>query len=72
VLEHPEAVITVLSEEHAVLDVSACERPPRVGDRLRIVPNHVCPVSNLVDEVHVHRRGSLHGVWPVAARGTTR
>lgn len=72
VLEHPEAVITVLSEEHAVLDVSACERPPRVGDRLRIVPNHVCPVSNLVDEVHVHRRGSLHGTWPVVARGTTR
>ena len=72
VLEHPEAVISALSEEHGVLDVSACEHPPRVGDRVRIVPNHVCPVSNLVDEVFVHRRGSLHGAWPVAARGTTR
>ncbi len=72
VLEHPEAVITALSEEHGVLDVSACERPPRVGDRVRIVPNHVCPVSNLVDAVAVQRGGSLHGVWPVAARGTTR
>ena len=71
VLEHPEAVITALSEEHGVLDVSRCERPPRVGDRLRIVPNHACPVSNLHDEVYVHRGGALHGAWPVAARGTT-
>jgi D-serine deaminase-like pyridoxal phosphate-dependent protein len=72
VLEHPEAVITALSEEHGVLDVSRCERPPRVGDRVRIVPNHVCPVSNLHDLVYVHRGGAVHGAWPVAARGTTR
>lgn len=72
VLEHPEAVIRTLSEEHAVLDVRVCERPPRVGDRLRIVPNHVCPVSNLDDHVHVHRAGDLVGRWPVWARGTTR
>ena len=71
VLEHPEAVITALSEEHGVLDVSRCTHPPRIGDRLRIVPNHVCPVSNLHDRVYVHRAGALHGVWPVAARGTT-
>lgn len=71
VLEHPEAVITALSEEHGVLDVPRCEHAPRIGDRLRIVPNHVCPVSNLHDHVHVHRGGALYGAWPVVARGTT-
>ena len=69
ILEYPEAVIRELSEEHGVVDFGACERAPRIGERLRIVPNHVCPVSNLVDEVHLHRDGSLLGPYRVAARG---
>jgi len=72
VLEYPEAVIVALSEEHAVLDVSRCATGPRIGERLRIVPNHVCPVSNLDDHVYVQRGGHLLGRWPVWARGTTR
>ena len=69
ILEYPEAVIRELSEEHGVVDFGACERAPRTGERLRIVPNHVCPVSNLVDEVHLHRDGRLLGTCRVAARG---
>lgn len=72
ILEHPEAVIAQLSEEHGVVDVSACARRPSIGDRLRIVPNHVCPVSNLFDDVHLHRDGVLEAVVPVAARGKVR
>lgn len=72
ILEHPEAVIAQLSEEHGVVDVSACARRPSIGDRLRIVPNHVCPVSNLFDEVHLHSDGVLEAVVPVAARGKVR
>ena len=69
VLEYPEAVITELSEEHGVVDLSDCTVRPALGERLRIVPNHVCPVSNLVDEVVLHRRGVVEAVTPVAARG---
>jgi D-serine deaminase-like pyridoxal phosphate-dependent protein len=69
VLEYPEAVISELSEEHAVVDLSACSERPEVGERLRVVPNHVCPVSNLVDEVVLHRRGVVEAVTAVAARG---
>jgi D-serine deaminase-like pyridoxal phosphate-dependent protein len=72
VVEHPDAEITSLSEEHGVLDVSRCGRPPAIGDRLRIVPNHVCPVSNLDDRVIAQRGGRIEAVWPVWARGTTR
>jgi len=72
ILEHSEAVIAELSEEHGVVDVSACERRPSIGDRVRIVPNHVCPVSNLFDEVHLHRDGVFEAVVPVAARGKVR
>lgn len=69
VLEYPEAVITFLSEEHAVVDFSACAERPRIGERLRVVPNHVCPVSNLVDEVVLHRSGVVEATVEVAARG---
>ncbi len=72
VLEYPAAVITALSEEHGVVDVSRCELPPRVGERLRVVPNHVCPVSNLVDDVIAQRGGRIEAIWPVWARGATR
>jgi D-serine deaminase-like pyridoxal phosphate-dependent protein len=71
-VDHPGAIITSLSEEHAVVDVSEVERRPAIGDVVRIVPNHACPVSNLHDVVYAHRGGALEGAWPVAARGTTR
>ena len=51
VVEHPEAVITKLSEEHAQVDVSRCSRRPRVGERVRVIPNHICPCINLQDSV---------------------
>lgn len=69
IVELPDALISDLSEEHGVLDLSACRDSPKVGDRLRIVPNHVCPVSNLVDEVVLHRDGLVQARLPVAARG---
>ena len=69
ILEYPDAVIRELSEEHGVVDFGACASRPKIGDRLRVLPNHVCPVSNLVDEVVLHRGGNIEAVVPVAARG---
>ena len=43
-----------------------------LGQRVRIVPNHVCVVSNLFDEVWVARDEDVVDRWPVAARGRSR
>jgi D-serine deaminase-like pyridoxal phosphate-dependent protein len=72
VLEYPDAVIRSLSEEHGVLDLAKSERRPKVGERVRIVPNHACVVTNLHDEVYARRNGAILGAWPVWARGKTR
>jgi D-serine deaminase-like pyridoxal phosphate-dependent protein len=40
-----------------------------VGDKLRIVPNHACVVTNMVDAVNVVEHGEISAVWPVVARG---
>jgi D-serine deaminase-like pyridoxal phosphate-dependent protein len=52
-LDRPEVVVSGVSEEHGVLDISDTEWKPRVGDRVRIVPNHVCVSVNLQDHVLV-------------------
>jgi len=66
----PGARITALSEEHAVVDLTACALPgPAIGTQLRIVPNHTCVVSNLFDHMVFHRDGIVTRVEPVAARG---
>ncbi|OLT12091.1 alanine racemase [Kocuria sp. CNJ-770] len=68
-LDHPDARITALSEHHATV-VWPEDRPlPALGDRLRVVPNHVCITMNLVDDVAVVRDGELLERWTVAARG---
>src|SRR5262245_18697398 len=72
VMEYPEAAVTHLSEEHAVVDLSACPERPKVGDVVEVVPNHCCVVSNMVDELHGVRGGAVEVVWPVAARGRVR
>jgi D-serine deaminase-like pyridoxal phosphate-dependent protein len=44
-------VIERLSEEHATVRVLGGASPLRTGDLVRVVPNHSCVVSNLVDAV---------------------
>src|SRR5262245_3068645 len=72
VMEYPEAAITHLSEEHAVVDLSGCPERPKIGDVVEVVPNHCCVVTNMVDELHGVRDGAVEVVWPVAARGRVR
>jgi D-serine deaminase-like pyridoxal phosphate-dependent protein len=68
VIGHPEIQITGLSEEHGVLAVDPA-RPLWIGQRIRIVPNHVCVVSNLFDRIWIEGSdGALEQV-EVDARG---
>ena len=67
--DYPEAVITGLSEEHGHVDLSACTAKPEVGEIVSIVPNHACVVTNLFDQVHLHRNGALTAIVAVDARG---
>jgi len=72
VLEYPEAVVGNLSEEHGIVDLSACAERPKVGEIVHVVPNHCCVVSNMVDEIYGVRGETVEVVWPVAARGRVR
>ncbi len=69
VLEHPEAKIKGFAEEHGFLDLSRCNIRPKVGDIVRVIPNHVCVVVNMVDQLIAVRGNEVVDVLPVAARG---
>jgi D-serine deaminase-like pyridoxal phosphate-dependent protein len=57
-----------LSEEHGVVQVEPGESF-RIGERVRVLPNHACVVSNLHDRLIGVRAGRVEGEIDVAARG---
>jgi D-serine deaminase-like pyridoxal phosphate-dependent protein len=71
VKDQPGWLFARASEEHGVLlrqeDGHADDL--RVGDRVELIPNHICPAVNLYDRLLVQRGGIVQGAWDVAARG---
>ena len=68
----PDLRFASATEEHGMIRMTSPRRRLKVGDRLEIIPNHVCPVMNLHDEVVAVRDGRVEAVWAVAARGKIR
>lgn len=69
ILDYPQARISGFAEEHGFLDLSRTNERPKVGEVVRIIPNHVCVVVNMVDRLIAVRGGEVVDVLPVAARG---
>jgi D-serine deaminase-like pyridoxal phosphate-dependent protein len=63
------AIVGRVYDHHGVIDLPDGAARPTVGDVVSVVPNHVCPVVNLVDEYLVARGGRLVDRWLVDARG---
>jgi D-serine deaminase-like pyridoxal phosphate-dependent protein len=57
-----------LSEEHGVIAVAPGDSF-RVGQRVRVLPNHACVVSNLHDRLVAVRGERVEGDLEIAARG---
>ncbi|HYC51547.1 MAG TPA: alanine racemase [Gemmatimonadaceae bacterium] len=68
-IDHRDAIVMSMSEEHGIIDLTRTNWRPRVGDRVRVIPNHVCIVVHLADVVYGVRDERVVSSWPVAARG---
>jgi D-serine deaminase-like pyridoxal phosphate-dependent protein len=62
-------VIERLSEEHATVRNAEGKSRLAIGDLVRIVPNHSCVVSNMVESVWLVDGDAVLEQLPVAARG---
>ena len=63
-------VVARLSEEHGFVEHRGMDLA--LGAKLRIVPNHSCPVVNLADELVIASGDNEVARWQVAARGKVR
>ena len=72
IVGHPGAVIHALSEEHGWVQIPDDDSGLAIGDRIEIIPNHICPAINLHDELVIVRDGFVVDTWPVTARGKIR
>lgn len=69
IVGHPDARIERLNEEHGVVILPEGEEGFELGDRVEIIPNHVCTSVNLHDRMVVVRDGVVIDEWTVDARG---
>ena len=67
-LGRPEVRVVSLSEEHGVLELADTTWQPRIGERVRIVPNHVCVSVNLQDHL-LAVDGDAYSILPLEGRG---
>jgi D-serine deaminase-like pyridoxal phosphate-dependent protein len=65
---HPHLILEGLSEEHGHVKVTDASSIT-VGERLRVIPNHICPCINLHDGVYIVSGETVVDQWKVAARG---
>ncbi len=70
-LDRPDVTLRAVNEEHGILDLSATSWRPAIGERVRIVPNHVCVSVNLQDRLWGVSQGA-HSVIPVSLEGQGR
>ncbi|MCE9589343.1 MAG: alanine racemase [Planctomycetes bacterium] len=69
IIEYPQAKIVRCSEEHAEVDLSLCDRRPKLGDRVRVIPNHICPCVNLQDQMYLRHEDGTIETLPIEGRG---
>jgi D-serine deaminase-like pyridoxal phosphate-dependent protein len=68
-MEAPGALFTRMNEEHGYVNVRNAGREFQIGDRVRIIPNHICAAVNLHDTVYGVRGDTVERIWAVEGRG---
>ncbi len=68
-VEAPGARFHKMNEEHGFIDLHDAGRAFAIGDRVRIIPNHICVAVNLHEQMYGLRGDTVEEVWRVEGRG---
>jgi D-serine deaminase-like pyridoxal phosphate-dependent protein len=71
IVGRPDLALIGMSEEHGHVQADG-STGVRVGDKLRIVPNHACTCVNQHDAMSPHRGEAVETSWQITARGKIR
>jgi D-serine deaminase-like pyridoxal phosphate-dependent protein len=69
IVGYPDLVLERVNDYHGMITAPPGVARPRLGDVVAIIPNHVCPVVDLVDAVVAVAADGSIDEWPVDARG---
>ena len=72
ILEMPEVHIEKVFDEHAIVNDRAFHDRVQVGDKVRIIPVHICPVCNLYDRAYLISGDEVVQELEIACRGKLR
>lgn len=65
----PDVSIQRVFDEHAIINNRRFHDAVNVGDKVRIIPVHICPVCNLYDTAFLVSGDEVVGELPIACRG---
>jgi D-serine deaminase-like pyridoxal phosphate-dependent protein len=67
--DRPDWTMVKMNEEHGYVKNGS---PAKIGEKVWVVPSHVCTTVNMHDEIYYGRNGKVEGTFRVAARGRVR
>lgn len=70
--EDNTVLVSKVSDEHGILDLSGASLRLRVGDKVEIIPNRCSVAPNLFDEMVAVHGGEVVETWPILARGKSQ
>lgn len=68
VVGHPNITFESMKEEHGILHIDG-DTDLKIGDKVQIIPNHICSTVNLHNEVWIEDEKGHFEKYPVLARG---
>ncbi|NEW06790.1 amino acid aldolase [Paenibacillus sp. SYP-B3998] len=68
IIGHPDTILERMNEEHGMITGKGVS-DIQIGDRIRVIPNHICSTINLHNSVYIHKNRSVIKEMPVLGRG---
>ncbi len=64
--------INRLFDEHGLINDRKANKTLSLGDKVEIIPNHICPTCNLYDKMYIVRKGKVFLELPILCRGKSQ
>ena len=69
IADKPHLFIERVYDEHGVIIATELAKEYKLDEKLKIIPNHICPVVNLFDVMYLTEHDKVIEKLPVTARG---
>jgi len=64
--------LSKLYDEHGLINDAEANKKLNIGDKVEIIPNHVCPTCNLYDKIYLIKEKEVIDELPILCRGKSQ